>query len=134
MFISHPWKYKKRCTFYARKVFCCRPACNFIKKETLTQVFSYKFCEISKNIFFTEDLRTTASANADICTLSIGYLQKKLIYTAWKVSVFGSFSDPYFLAFGLNMEYLSVLSPTAVKYGPEKLQIRTFFTQCNSLF
>ena len=27
-------------------------ACNFIKKETLTQVFSYEFCEISKNIFF----------------------------------------------------------------------------------
>ena len=36
-------------------------ACNFIKKETLTQVFSCEFCEISKNIFFTEHLRTTAS-------------------------------------------------------------------------
>ena len=36
-------------------------ACNFIKKETLTQVFSCKFCEISKNPFFTEHLRTTAS-------------------------------------------------------------------------
>ena len=27
-------------------------ACNFIKKETLTQVFSCEFCEISKNSFF----------------------------------------------------------------------------------
>ena len=27
-------------------------ACNFIKKETLVQVFSREFCEISKNIFF----------------------------------------------------------------------------------
>ena len=27
-------------------------ACNFIKKEALTQVFSCKFCEIFKNIFF----------------------------------------------------------------------------------
>ena len=27
-------------------------ACNFIKKETLAQVFSCKFCEISKIIFF----------------------------------------------------------------------------------
>ena len=27
---------------------------NFIKKETLTQVFSSEFCEISKNRFFTE--------------------------------------------------------------------------------
>ena len=32
-----------------------------IKKDTLTQVFSFKFCEISKNIFFTEHLWTTAS-------------------------------------------------------------------------
>ena len=28
--------------------------CKFIKKETLTQVFSYEFYEISKNTFFTE--------------------------------------------------------------------------------
>ena len=32
-------------------------SCNFIKNETLAQVFSCKFCEISKNIFFTEHLR-----------------------------------------------------------------------------
>ena len=34
---------------------------NFIKKEALAQVFSFDFCEISKNTFFTEHLRTTAS-------------------------------------------------------------------------
>ena len=28
----------------------------FIKKETLAQLFSYEFCEISKNIFFIEHL------------------------------------------------------------------------------
>ena len=40
----------------------CRPqACNFIRKEALAQVFSCEFCEICKSIFFTEDLRTTAS-------------------------------------------------------------------------
>ena len=39
-------------------------ACNLIKKETLAQVFSYEFCEISKNIFFTEYLRTTDSVLA----------------------------------------------------------------------
>ena len=27
-------------------------ACNFIKKETLAQVFSCEFCEISKKTFF----------------------------------------------------------------------------------
>ena len=31
------------------------------KKETLAQVFSYEFCEISKHTFFTEHLWTTAS-------------------------------------------------------------------------
>ena len=28
-----------------------------IKNETLTRVFSFEFCEISKNTFFTEHLR-----------------------------------------------------------------------------
>ena len=32
-------------------------ACNFIKKETLAQVFSCEFCEISQNNFFTEHLQ-----------------------------------------------------------------------------
>ena len=27
-------------------------AWNFVKKETLAQVFSYEFCEISQNVFF----------------------------------------------------------------------------------
>ena len=36
-------------------------ACNFIKKETLAQVFSCGFYEISKNTFFTGQLWTTAS-------------------------------------------------------------------------
>ena len=37
-------------------------ACNFIKKETLAQVFSGEFCKISKNTFFAEHIRPTASA------------------------------------------------------------------------
>ena len=39
-------------------------ACNFIKKETLAQVFSCDFCEISTSTFFTEHLWKTASAVA----------------------------------------------------------------------
>ena len=34
--------------------------CNFIKKETLAQVFFCEFCKISKNNSFTEYLWTTA--------------------------------------------------------------------------
>ena len=44
-------------------------ACNFIKKEALEQVFSCECCEISKNIFFTEHLRATASVSSESCLL-----------------------------------------------------------------
>ena len=33
-----------------------KKACNFIKKETLAQMFSFEFCETSNNNFFTEPL------------------------------------------------------------------------------
>ena len=36
-------------------------ACNFIKKETLAQVFSCEFCEVSKNTFFYRIPLVTAS-------------------------------------------------------------------------
>ena len=36
-------------------------ACNFIKKETLAQVFSCAFCKISKNTFSTKHVQTTGS-------------------------------------------------------------------------
>ena len=34
---------------------------SFIKKGTLAQVFSCEFCEVSKNFYFIERLRETAS-------------------------------------------------------------------------
>ena len=44
-----------------------------LKKETLAQVFSCEFCEISKNIFFTEQLRATASVlNTSHLSLKVG--------------------------------------------------------------
>ena len=36
-------------------------ACNFIKKETLAQLFSCEFCELSRNTYFTEHVWTAAS-------------------------------------------------------------------------
>ena len=35
--------------------------CNFIKKETLEEVFPCEICKISENTFFPENLRTIAS-------------------------------------------------------------------------
>ena len=50
-------------------------ACNFIKKETLAQVYSCEFCEIFKNNYFIEHVRTTAFAFRSIerfCLLEKG--------------------------------------------------------------
>ena len=53
-------------SLFFNKVADLRPlACNFIKKETLAQVLSCEFCEISKNNFFAEHLWTTASIESD---------------------------------------------------------------------
>ena len=49
----------------------CARVCSFIKKETLAQMFSCDFSEISKNTFFTEHLWTTTS---------YAYLIKGLMY------------------------------------------------------
>ena len=45
------------------KVTSLSQAYNFIKKETLAQVFSYEFCEISKNTFFTGHPWATVSVS-----------------------------------------------------------------------
>ena len=39
----------------------CARVCNFIKEETLAQVFSCEFCEISNNFFFYRTPRMAAS-------------------------------------------------------------------------
>ena len=50
-------------SLFFNKVAGLRPqACNFIKKETMAQVFSCESWEISKNTFFTEHVWATASA------------------------------------------------------------------------
>ena len=53
----------------------CRPhACNFIKIETLAQMFSCEFCKISKGTFFTEHVWATVSVKV----VSSIYTQSKL--------------------------------------------------------
>ena len=45
-----------------------KKVCNFIKKETLAQVFPCEFCEIFKNTFFTEHLRWLLLFRRICCT------------------------------------------------------------------
>ena len=57
-------------------------ACNFIKKETLAQVCSCEFCEISKNTFFTEYLRAAASKyDENYNSIALESLQKTVKIT-----------------------------------------------------
>ena len=56
--------------------------CNFIKKETLVQVFSCEFRKIFKNTFFTEQLRLTASGLVMPCLNSDLYFISKTSGTA----------------------------------------------------
>ena len=49
----------------------CQGLCNFIKKETLAQVFSCEFCKISKNTFFAEHAWATASWQIIVMILSV---------------------------------------------------------------
>ena len=55
-------------------------ACNFIKKESLAQMFSCEFCEISKNTFF---YRTPPVAASKIRTkeLCFGFLCRVLTFS-----------------------------------------------------
>ena len=59
-------------------------ACNFVEKETLAHVFSCEFCEITKNIFFTEHVWVTASA-----FISKGFAGvTRTFLTMWEITIF----------------------------------------------
>ena len=78
----------------ARVSFLIR-ACNFIKKETLTQVLSCEFCEISKNTFFTERLWTTASETVDIDALKISLSSALYLFCVYVFTKYSSIIYEY---------------------------------------
>ena len=61
LFLNNGYIYFKYIPTRIPKTLFTLPKIKFIKKETLAQVFSCEFCEITKNTFFTEHLWTTAS-------------------------------------------------------------------------
>ena len=81
-------------SFFFNKVagLSCRPkACNFIKKETLAEVFSCEFYEISKNTFFYRTPLVAASAVKllfEVCNQAQFYLCRR--YTVFKSLKFRS--------------------------------------------
>ena len=70
-------------------------ACNFIKKETPTQVFSCKFCEIFNNTFFTEHLRASEMPISHCVknTSTSGYMFSEIWNKFMKFVFFQIFKD-----------------------------------------
>ena len=60
-------------------------ACNFVKEETLAQVFSCEFCKISENNFFKGHLRATASLCSITKSSTVYYWTRKIVicYEKW---------------------------------------------------
>ena len=54
---------------------------SFIKKETLAQIFSCEFCEMSKNIFLTKRLCATASLFNKFVELQLWNLSSNVLNT-----------------------------------------------------
>ena len=79
-FVKLTIKYLCEGLFY-NKVACLRPATLF-KKETLTQVFSCQFCEISKTPFFIEHLLRLLR-NASINNNSFKYICVGVCLIPW---------------------------------------------------
>ena len=80
-------------------------ACNFLSKETLAEMFSCEFCEISYNTFFTEHLWATASQLGNKMILVEHYDDPGLSYEKTAkiiVSMFRNPSNIYDGSFFLN--------------------------------
>ena len=71
-------------------------AYNFIKTETLAQVFSCEFCEISKNNFFTEHLQTTTSVHTPLLRelLKIKSMMKRFLLAHFQATFHFYFHTP----------------------------------------
>ena len=67
-------------------------ACNFIEKETLAQLFSCEFCEISKNNFFTEHLHTSASKDTGITSVRKIFENNKMGSDSFQLTSFDPFA------------------------------------------
>ena len=99
--------------------FYVKQACNLIKNETSTQVFSCQFCEIVKDTSFyrkspvdpsfnkiidrnhgikTQNTSILCLHNWEPIMVCYGY------WLIWKVPRYKAFSCPYFPVFGLNTE------------------------------
>ena len=105
-------------------------ACNFIKKGTLAQVFSLRFCEISKNTFFYRTHLVAACAIQqhmnNICIFNSSILNNFLILQALLIctKIFRKLSRKFIMFFILFIRKTFAHVTTLTKYVLKGL--RTF--------
>ena len=63
------------------------PACNFIRKETLTQMFSCELCTIFKNTVFKERLSVAASNKPSESLVNVGRELSLVMFTKFREEV-----------------------------------------------
>ena len=67
---------------------CRSQACNFIKKETLAQVFSCEFYEIFNNTLFTEHLWWLLLMSDRVLNTLLNPQRKLYFFTLWNITKF----------------------------------------------
>ena len=106
-------------------------------KKFLTGVFwkSFKCClSVTLEPLFYTKRNSFKSVFARILLIQ---LRNEKIQTVWKVSIYGVFSGPYFLAFGLNTERYSVplhIQPKCRKRRTRKSSVIGQISRSNSFF
>ena len=84
-------------------------ACNFIKKETPTQVFSSEFCEISKNTSFHRTPPVAASELVKKCCFRILQIE----YIIYKKHIKKCIAN----ALNISLVSSAVIFLTSIEYG-----------------
>ena len=117
-------------------------SCKFVKKRLWHRCFPAKFANFLRPPF---SKRTSSSCfwilmwyyfSCEETNIQFNEIQWRFdsLCRCVKSIHIRDFTGPYFSVFGLNTEkysvYLSIFSLNAGKYGQEKLQMRTLFTQC----
>ena len=100
-------------------------------KKTLTQMFSDEYCKIFKNTYFEEHLRTAASRYISKKKKKLRLKTKKHEYVMSQTERTGAKNKKLGLKKRNTLD-LSVFSRNTIKNKPEKLQMRTLFSQCKN--
>ena len=94
-----------------------------IKKETLTQIFSFEFCDIFKNTLFTENLWATASRSLKLtcfCTIYPPKSYKKFERFYYDVLLLSLWCKTSFILFKPSRS--SILEPKIMRNHPGSLK------------